>query len=115
MSKYIVIENEKYEVYLSSNGMIMIEELLGNSFTNFKKENTGVKTIIVLLTGCLWQKNKLLLDEVGDLFDRMLESGDYKMPDVSQIINDEVERWSSKLKTKEITYDKKKSQTLENT
>jgi len=61
-----------------------------------------------MLCGCLWQKNKLSLDQVGDLFDEMVKSGKYQINDVNEIIKTEIECWSKTMKSSNIVDDKKK-------
>jgi hypothetical protein len=108
VGKYINIGNNNYEVYLSSNGVIMIEDLLGMSLAQLEGNKLGFKSIIVMLCGCLWQKNKLSLDQTGDLFDEMVKSGRYQINDVNEIIKTEIECWSKTMKNSNIVDDKKK-------
>lgn len=109
MNKFIRINNEAYEIYLSSNGVILIEDLLGIPLTQLDVKNIGFKTSLVMLTGCLYQKNKLSLNEVCDLFDRLLQSNEYSINDINKIIKDEILKWSYSLKsTSNNEEDKKK-------
>jgi len=43
VGKYINIGNNSYEVYLSSNGVIMIEDLLGTSLAQLEGSKLGFK------------------------------------------------------------------------
>lgn len=94
MNNYIM----KYEVYLSSNGVMLIEDLLDTNFANIDLQNLKFKTIIVMLCGCLWEKNKLSLEETANLFDEILDNGLYDMKSLSDLIGLEVTRYSKKLK-----------------
>lgn len=109
MNEFININNQSYEIYLSSNGVIKIEDLLDSSLMNINLENLGFKTIIVLLCGCLYQKNKLTLNQTADLFDDIIESQLYSIESLVNIIKNEINRWSEKLKkNNENQNDKKK-------
>lgn len=105
--KYINIGNKSYEVYLSSNGVIMIEDLLGMSLAQLEGKSLGFKSIIIMLCGCLHQENKLSLEETGDLFDEMIKSG-YSINDVNELIKTEIELWSKSMRSTNNTEDKKK-------
>ena len=98
----------KYEVYLSSNGVILIEDLLGTPLQGMNLNNIGFKTMIVLLAGCLWQKNKLSLEETGDLFDELISSKQYTMQEISKIVNIELSKYFAKFQTESSNIEDKK-------
>lgn len=97
MNKWIINGKEKLEVYLSSNGIIMVEDLIGSSISGIDFKKVGIKTIISLLCGCLWEKNKLTLEETANLFDQLLDNNLYTVSELSVILGDEIKKWSSKL------------------
>lgn len=95
----IRVKGNEYEIYLSSNGIIRIEDL-GINFANLNLKSINYSTIIKLLYGCLWEKNKLTLDEVGNLFDEYLDDENNSLKTISGILKEEIERWSNKFKKK---------------
>ena len=93
--KSITVNNKEYEIYLSSNGVLKIEEMLGFKIQDINLDSVGFKELIILFSGVLYQKNKLTLEYTADLFDKFIEEG-HTMQDVSNIISKEIENWSGK-------------------
>jgi hypothetical protein len=92
---FFKVNNKEYEVYLSSNGVCNIEERTGDSILNLQSK-LGFNTIRLLLWACLWEKNKLSVDEIGNLIDEWLrESQDHTFNKLSKIIVDEIKKWTA--------------------
>ena len=94
--KIFKVNGNEYEIYLSSNGVIRIEEELGCSIYDANTSKLGYKATIVMLYGILWQRNKLSLDAVADLFDEWIEIHDSS--ELGVIIKGELQNWSGKMK-----------------
>lgn len=108
MNNWIIYNKNKYELYLSSNGVIKIEDLLGIGFSEINFKSVKIKNMIALLCGCLWEKNKLSLEETADLFDQVLEQKIYTLKELGEMIGIETSRWSEKLKSQEVASEDKK-------
>lgn len=105
--KIFRVNGDEYEIYLSSNGVIRIEEEMGCSLYELDMSKIGFKGMIVLLYGVLWQRNKLTLEKTADLFDDWLEKNE--IADLGDIIKNEISAWSGKMnKNKNGNNDKKK-------
>lgn len=104
--KIFKVNGNEYEIYLSSNGVIRIEEEMFCSLHELNMSKIGFKGMIVLLYGVLWQRNKLSLENVADLFDDWLENND--IAELGQIIKGEISAWSGKMKKKSSADDDKK-------
>lgn len=96
--KIFKVGMEEYEIYLSSNGVIRIEQEMQCGLQELDMKKIGFKAMMVLLYGILWQRNKLSLERVTDLFDEWIESNE--MSELGVIIKNEIQLWSSKMKKK---------------
>jgi len=101
--KIFKVNGNEYEIYLSSNGVMRIEEEMGCSLQQIDTSKVGIKSIIVLLYGVLWQRNKLPLEKVADLFDNWLENND--MAELGAIVKGEISAYSGKMKKNKSTND----------
>jgi hypothetical protein len=97
--KTININNKEYEVYLSSNGIMRIEDLLGVPLQGLNLNVLGFKSMIILLNGILYQNNKLTLEDTADLFDTYISEG-HSMNELTEIIKVEIGNWSGRLSKK---------------
>jgi hypothetical protein len=99
--KIFRVNNEEYEIYLSSNGMCLIEDMLGVPFQSLDLTKLGYKSIVILLYGMLWQKSRLSFEKVNDLLDDWLSNENNDMKKLGSIVRDEIEKWASKIKSKD--------------
>lgn len=98
--KFLKVGNNEYEIYLSSNGVCNIEERTNKSITELQSK-TGFNTIRLLLWGCLWERNKLTIEDVGNLLDEWLnEDENNNMVSLGKIISDEIQKWSKAFTSK---------------
>jgi hypothetical protein len=112
MDKYVKIfrvNDKEYEIYLSSNGMCLIEDMMGIPFQSLDLTKIGYKSMVILLYGILWQKSRLSFESVNDLLDDWLSNENNDMKKLGSIVKDEIEKWASKIKSKEIASEEKKN------
>jgi hypothetical protein len=112
MDKYVKIfrvNDKEYEIYLSSNGMCLIEDMMGVPFQSIDLTRIGYKSMVILLYGILWQKSRLSFESVNDLLDDWLSNENNDMKKLGSIVKDEIEKWASKIKSKEIASEEKKN------
>lgn len=104
---FFKVGKEEYEIYLSSNGVCNIEERTGKSLTELQ-QNAGFNTIRLLLWACLWEKNRLSVEDVGNLIDEWMESHDNSMTILGDKIGKEMKQWAKKLNKDDTNNEKKK-------
>ena len=105
---FFKVGNEEYEVYLSSNGVCNVEERTGDSITNLQSK-LGFNTIRLLLWACLWEKNRFTVEEIGNLIDKWLsESDDNTFSELSQLIVNEIKKWTAKFNKTTVNSEKKR-------
>jgi hypothetical protein len=96
---FIRVKDKEYEIYLSSNGVCKAEDE-GVSFMSIDISKVSYKTLIVLMYGCLYEKNNLTLRDVGNLIDEFLEDENNSLNDLAGIMKEEIKRWTGKFKKK---------------
>jgi len=89
------VNDREFEIYLSSNGAIKIEEELDCSFSDIREHKLSYKSMIVMIYGCLWERNKLTLSQVCTLMDEYLKT--QKLSELSRMVNSELIRFAGVL------------------
>jgi len=102
------VRNKEYEIYLSINGLVRVEEALNISFYQIDLDQLNFRSVRAILYGMLWEKHRIGMDDVGQLIEEYLEENNLKS--IGILVRDEINLWSKKAnKNMEESSEEKKS------